>query len=129
MSFEERFREEFKSDAETILEDNLDRARGLFKYHDDGSIRVSDGVHSANGEIQVLVYLIAKRMMYEANEVENPRLSYDFFYDKLDMTDGSIRKSVQRLRDDSLAFSDDGDHEVVVENLPRAFDKIEETID
>lgn len=129
MSFEERFREEFKSDAETILEENLDRARGLFKYHDNGSIQLSDKVHEASGEIQVLVYLIARRMMHEANVVETPSITNEYFYNKLNVADSSVRNYIMRLRDDGLIISSDGEHQVVVENLPRAFDRIEGVIE
>lgn len=129
MSFEERFREEFKSDAETILEENLDRARGLFKYHEDGSIQLSDKVHEASGETQVLVYLIARRMMHEANVAETPSITNEYFYNKLNVADSSVRNYIMRLRDDGLIISSDGDHQVVVENLPRAFDRIDEVIE
>lgn len=129
MSFEERFREEFKSDAETILEENLDRARGLFKYHEDGSIQLSDKVHAASGEIQVLVYLIARRMMHEANVAETPSLTNEFFYSKLNVANSSVRNYIMRLRDDGLVISSEGEHQVVVENLPRAFDRIEGVIE
>lgn len=128
MSFEERFKEEFKSDAETILEENLDRARGLFKYHDDGSIQLSDKVHDAGGQMRALVYLIAKRMMHEANVADSPSLSNEYFYDKLEVADSSVRNYMMRLRDEGLVLTSDGEHQVVVENLPRAFDKIEDAI-
>jgi hypothetical protein len=129
MSFEERFREEFKSDAETILEENLDRASGLFKYHEDGSIQLADEVHEAGGEIQVLVYLIARRMMHEANVTDSPSLTNEYFYNKLNVANSSVRNYIMRLRDDGIIISSDGEHQVVVENLPRAFDKIEGVIE
>lgn len=129
MSFEERFREEFKSDAETILEENLNRAKGLFTYHEDGSIQLAGKVREAGGSTQVLVYLIARRMMFEADEADSPTLTNEYFYSKLSAADSSVRNYIMRLRDDGLVLSEEGEHQIVVENLPGALDKVEEAID
>lgn len=128
MSLGDDIREEFKADAETILEDNFRRAKGLFKYHEDGSIQLSDEVRDAPGRIGALVYLIAKRFMYEAEDSESATLSNEFFYDKFDVADSSIRGYLMQLRKAGVVRSENSEHEVIVENLPQAFDIIEEQI-
>lgn len=128
MSLGDDIREQFKADAESILEDNLHRANGLFKYHEDGSIQLADEVRNASGKVQVLVYLIARRLMYEAADAESTSLSNEYFYDKFDVADSSVRGYLMKLRDPQLIRTEAGEHEVVVENLPQAFDLIEEEI-
>lgn len=128
MSLEDEIRNQFKADAESILEDNLHRAKGLFKYHEDGSIQLSDEVRDASGKIRALVYLIAKRFVYEADDAESTTLNNEYFYDKFDVADSSVRGYLMNLREAKLIRTEGGEHEVVVENLPQAFDLIEDEI-
>lgn len=128
MSFSERFENKFRADAKSILEDSLERADGLFQYHDDGSIQLDESVRSVGAQTQALVYLIARRMMFEADKAETPSLSNDYFYDRLNVSESSVRNYIKNLRDDRLVQSNSGEHEVVVENLPRAFDVIDDAI-
>lgn len=129
MSLGERIQESFKAEEDTILENNLDRAQGLFQYHDDETINLAPEVREAPTKIQILVYLIAKRLIYEAEDAESKSLTYSYLYEKFDVADSSIRAYVKQLRDGSLIRSNDGEHSVVVENLPRAFDIIEAAIE
>lgn len=128
MSFSERFENKFRADARSILEDSLERADGLFQYHDDGSIQLDESVRRVGAQTQALVYLIARRMMFEAEKAETPSLSNDYFYDRLNVSESSVRNYIKNLRDDRLVQSNSGEHEVVVENLPRAFDVIDDTL-
>lgn len=131
MSLGDEIREEFKADGRTILKENIDRAKGLFQYHideanDDWSINISDAVRDTSTKVRILVYLIAKRLMFEAGDSESETLRNDYFYEKFDVAESSIRAYIMELRNDGLVRSEDGEHRIVVENLPRAFDLIED---
>lgn len=129
MALEDDIRDRFKADATSILEDNLDRVDGHFEYHDDGTIQLDREINEADREIQILVYLIAKRLMFEANDAEEPTLPYSYFYEKYSVDESTVRGSVKNLRDSSFITSESGEHEIIVENLPNMIDYIEEELD
>lgn len=128
MSFNERFEDRFRADASSILEDSLERADGLFEYHDDGTVQLSRDVRELGAEKQILVYLIARRLMFEAEIIDSPSLTNEYFYDRLGVSDSSVRNYIKNLRDEGLVRSSSGDHEIVVENLPQAFDIIDDAL-
>lgn len=129
MSLGEKIKDDFKADESTILSDNLDRAKGLFKYHNDGTISLSSSVRETPTKIRIIVYLIAKRLMFEADDAETESLTNSYFYDKFDVAESSIRAYIMDLRNDGLVRSEEGEHNIVVENLPRSFDMIEAAIE
>lgn len=129
MTLGEAIQDAFKTDAETILEDNLERLEGRFQYHEDGTVTPSPEIADAQGRVRMLTYIIAQRLMYEADDAESPGLDYEFFYELFDAKENTVQKWAQRLRDDKLIETEDDEHQLVPGNLPKAVDLIEHEIE
>lgn len=128
MSLGEDIRDRFNADSKSIIEDNLDRLDGYFKYHDDGTIQLDSRFNDTGRESQILVYLIARRLMFEADDAETQTLETPYFYGKFPVGDSAVRNSFVELRDAGFVKSDDGEHQIVVENLGKIVDAIQEDL-
>lgn len=125
-----QIREKFQEDTKSILEANLDRLDGMFRFHEDGTTELMNEYSELGGADTALLYLIAERVKYEGgiNEVEDPVVSNPEFYNLMpDKDESTVRGYLMNLRQEGLArkLEDDG-HQLVVERLPTAIDRIEE---
>lgn len=125
MSLEDKIQDRLVSDAETVLENHLDDVEEVLQLHQDGTIVIENGYRDVDGPMQVLIYLIGQRYAFEGGIAETPELSTGFFYGKFEASDRTVRNWLQKLRETGLAKkSGQSDHELVIENLPDALDRI-----
>ncbi|MCJ0618163.1 hypothetical protein JZX76_01055, partial [Haloarcula hispanica] len=68
MGLEERIQEEMYVDAESLLEDEFDRAKRLFDIYDDNTVAIADEFADADAKTEILVRLTAQQYVAEANE-------------------------------------------------------------
>jgi hypothetical protein len=130
MSIEEEIKDRFLADTESILEDNLDELEGWFQFHQDGTINLAPEIRKLKARDQMLVYLIAKRYASEAGISDSPVIENDFFYDRLDKSESTIRNYQSDFRDLGLIRSaEQGIHEITVESLPESIEHIKSTLD
>lgn len=129
MSLEDDIKDRFVSDTDSILEDCMDDLDGVFQFHGDGTIDVLGDYRQLDPKNLILVYLIAQRYKFEANMVDDPSLEYDYFYDVLsDKDQSTIRHYFGDLRDDGLIQKTPEGHQIVVERLRGAIDRIEAAV-
>ncbi|ELZ93955.1 hypothetical protein C440_10058 [Haloferax mucosum ATCC BAA-1512] len=80
-----------------------------------------------NPENRILIYFIAQRYAFEGELAEDDTIDTQFFYDRINRSDRSVRDYLQNLREDGLLKrSSKGTHHLVAENLPSAFERIED---
>jgi len=125
MNLEDKIKDQFLADSESILEDNLEALNGWFKFHGDGTIDLSSDIREIGAKHQILVYLVAQRYASETDLADDPGLDNNFFYSRFDKSDTTIRVYQKDLRDQSLIKSVNGIHEIIVENLPASIEHIE----
>jgi len=128
MSLEDKIKNQFLADTESILEDSLEALDGWFRFHGDGTINLSSDIRELKATSQILVYLIAKRYASEAGLLDNPGLNNEFLYSRFSQKEVTIRGYQKDLRDEGLIRSENGVHEIMVENLPRAIQRIEDEL-
>lgn len=126
MSLEDKIKDQFLADTESILEDSLEALDGWFRFHSDGTTNLSPEIRELSAKNQMLVYLIAERYASEADLAENSGLDNNFFYSRFSQKEGTIRNYQKALRDEGLIQTEGGTHEITVENLPKAIQRIEE---
>jgi hypothetical protein len=127
MSLEDEIQDRLVTDAESILQDNLERVENLFELHGDGTIKITDEYRNLDPENRMLIYLIGQRYAKEGNMADEETLSTEFFYDRIDRGKRTIRGYLQELRDTGLVTKEgQSDHLVIAETLPKALDRIEE---
>lgn len=129
MSLEDEIHGRLVVDAESILQANLDRVERLFQLYDDGAIDLNEDCRQADPDIQILVYFIAQKFSSEANITETDELSTEFFYQRLDRSERTIREYLQGHRESGLTTkTGKSEHRLIAENLPGALDEIEGSI-
>lgn len=126
MTLEDEIQERLVADTESILADNLDRVEELFQFHSDGTIDINAEYRKVAPKNRILIYLIAQRFAKEGNIAEEDSLATDFFYERFDRAERTIRNDIQGLRDEGLISKDGRNrHRIIVENIPDALDRIE----
>lgn len=128
MSLEDKIKERFLADTESILEDSLDALDGWFQFHGDGTIDLSSDIRELGTKYQILVYLIAQRYASETDLADDPGLDNEFFYTRFDKEEATIRGYQKDLRDDRLIRTNQGIHEIVFENLPLSISIIQSSL-
>jgi len=130
MSLEDEIQDRLVADTESILQNNLDRVEELFQLHRDGTIDISEKYRNLDPENRMLIYLIAQRFAMEGNIAEEDTVDSEFFYERVDRGDRTIRDYLQNLREAGLATKEGrSDHGLIVENLPDALDRLEDAVD
>jgi len=130
MSLENEINDRFVVDSESILQDNLDRTEGLFSLYEDGTINISDEVREVSPEIQLLTYFIAQRFLMEGGMSEEDKLGTDYFYERINRSDRTVREYLQQLREAGLITKESqSEHRLIVENLPNTLNRIERSIE
>ena len=126
MTLEEEIQDRLVADTESILEDNLDQVEQLFQLHSDGTIDINEDYRDVSPENQALIYLIAQRFAKEGNIADEDTIETEFFYERFDRGDRTVREDLQSIRETGL-ISKEGrsTHRLIVENLPEALDRIE----
>lgn len=130
MSLKEKAEDMLVTDSENILESNLERVRNILQLHGDGTIDLDDNVLDSDGEIQILGYLIGQEFAEIIDRAEENHLETSFFYDRLEIAERTVRNRLKSLREDGLIKDKaQGKYQIVVENLPKALDRIEEEME
>ena len=125
MSLKDEIRNRFQSDVESILESHLDDVEGMFQFLEDDAIELADECREASVEAQILLYLIARRYQAEAELVDTKSIEYPDMYGRFPEKDEStIRGYFMNLRNNGFARKSEEGHELVVERLPEAIDRI-----
>lgn len=129
MSLEDKIQDRLVADAGSVLENNLDRVENLFKLHDDGTITLYDDYRDTEPLVRMLIYFVAQRFAMEGGIAEEDTLSNEFFYDRIDRTESTIRNYLQELRDGGFVKKvGKSDHRIIAENLPKTLERIEEGV-
>lgn len=129
MSLRDEIRNRFQSDVESILEDQLDNAQGMFEFLEDGTIELGNGYREASIEDQILLYIIARRYQHEGELIDTKSVEYPEIYTRFPKKDEStIRGYFMNLRNDGFARKADGGHELVVERLPEALERLKSAV-
>ncbi|RYJ08281.1 hypothetical protein ELS19_17145 [Halogeometricum borinquense] len=127
MTLKDHIQSELVVDEESILEANLERVKPLFDLFNDGTINIAEEYRSLSPENRILIYLIGQRYAFEGELIEDDSIGTQFFYERIDRSDRSIRDYLQNLREDGLlAKPSQGTHQLVAENLPSALERIED---
>lgn len=126
MSLEEEIQDRLVADAESILQDNLNQVEDLFQLHSDGTININGRYRDVGPETQMLIYLVAQRFAKEGNLTDEDTLKTDFFYERINRKERTIRDYLQSLREDGMVTKvGRSSHRLIVENLPDTLDRIE----
>lgn len=126
MSLEDEIQNRLIADTESILENNLGRVENLFQFHQDGTIDLHDDCRDLGPADQMLVYLIAYRYAEEGGLVEEDTIETEFFYERIDRKERTVREHLQSLRESGLATKEGrSTHRLIVENLPKALNRLE----
>lgn len=129
MSLDEDVKERFLADTETILEAHLDDLEGMFRFHEDGTIEILGQYRNLSPVNQTLLYLIARRYQYEAGLAESDSMPYDESYGLFpEKGNSTVRGYFMNLRQDGFARKSEDGHQLVVERLPEAIDRIESNV-
>lgn len=127
MTLKDYIQNELVVDEESILEANLERIKPLFDLFNDGTINIADEYRGLSPENRILIYFIGQRYAFEGELVEEDSMDTQFFYERIDRSDRSIRDYLQNLREDGLLSTPgQGTHKLVAENLPSALERIED---
>lgn len=130
MTLDEEIRNRFVSDAETILEAHLDDLEGMFEFHEDGTMELLGDYRGMKPEDKILLIMIARRYQYEGGLADDPFLPYSEFYSRFpDKDESTIRGYFMNLRGDRFVRKDESGHELVVERLPSAIERINKKVD
>jgi hypothetical protein len=130
MSLEDEIQDRLVADTESILQNNLDRVENLFQLHGDGTVDISGEYRDVGPENRMLIYLIAQRFAEEGNIADEDTVGSEFFYERVDRKERTIREYLQNLREAGLATKEGkSHHRLVVENLPDALDRLEDAVD
>ncbi|WP_143085738.1 hypothetical protein [Halogranum rubrum] len=129
MTLEDKIQNRLVADTESILEDNLDRVEKLFQFHSDGTIDIQPQYRDITPQNRIMIYFTAQRFAKEGNISDTDTLDTDFFYERFDRGERTIRNDLQALRESGF-ISKDGrsSHRIVVENLPKVLTQIEEDV-
>lgn len=128
-SLEEEIQNRFVVDEGSVIESNLNRVDGLFELYEDGTIVVDDEYRNGDAKTQILIYLIGQRFAEVGGISGEDTLSTDYFYEKIDKSDRTVRDYLQELREAGLTTKEgQSTHRLVTENLPDALDRIESAV-
>jgi len=128
MSLEDKIQEELVTDAETVLESEIDEVSEFFHLHQDGTIVIESEYREIDTKRRILIYIIGQRYVKEGDLAESDTLSSSYFYHRFDGSDRTIRNRLQDLREDGLITKDgQSDHRLVMENLPDSIDYIQQS--
>lgn len=129
MSLEEEIKDRFLTDSKTILQAHLDDLEGMFQFHEDGTIELPDPYRQLHPQDRILLYLIARRYQFEGGLAESDAMPYSEIYEVFPQKDKStVRGYFMKLRESGFARNGDEGHEVVVERLPEAIDRIKSAV-
>lgn len=130
MSLEDEIQDRLVADTESILQNNLDRVGNLFQFHGDSTVDINEEYRDIDPENRMLIYLIAQRYAKEGNIADEDTVNTNFFYERINRKERTIRKYLQSLREDGLATKQGrSSHQLVVENLPKALDQLEAAVE
>jgi len=127
MGLEDRIEEEMMVDTESRLEEHFEEANQLFRIFQNGSIDIEEDFEDASWRERVLIHLIGHRYAFEGNKVESPGLPYEYFYDRFDVGDSTIREYMNELADDLIVEKDGETDEwrLLPDNLSEVLDRTE----
>lgn len=127
MGLEDRIEEEMVVDTESRLEEHFEEANQLFRIFQNGSIDIEEDFEDASWRERVLIHLVGRRYAFKGNKVESPGLTYEYFYDRLDVADSTIRDHMNELASDLIVEKDKETDEwqLLPDNLAEALDRIE----
>lgn len=126
MSLEDEIQDRLVADAESILQDNLDRVEDLFQLHEDGTVSIDEEYRDVDPENQILIYLVAQRFAEEGGLADDDALETEYFYERIDRKERTIRSYLQNHRESGLVTKEgQSSHRIVVENLPQTLDRVE----
>lgn len=129
MALDEEIRDRFVTDTETILEAHLDDLDGMFQFHEDGTLELLGEYRDLRPRNKILLYLIAKRYKYEGGLADTGSVEYSEIYPRFpDKKDSTVRGYFMDLRKDGFATKSDTGHELSVERLPEAIERIESEV-
>jgi len=130
MALEDRIQDEMYVDTESLLEDEFERAKALFDIYEDNTIALADDVTDLGPTERILTRLVAQQYVAEADDDPVPSLSYDYFYERIDKGNSTVRNYFSSLVDDGLVVKaeEQGEHELVVERLDDVLDRIESAL-
>lgn len=129
MSLKDEIQNRFKSDVESILADQIGEVEGMFEFHEDGTIELGSKYRELNIENQILLYLIARRYQYEGDLADTKSIEYGEMYTRFPKKDEStIRGYFMNLRNDGFARKSDEGHEMVVERLLEAVNRLKSAV-
>lgn len=127
MGLEDRIKEGMYVDTESLLDDEFDRAQELFDIYEDHTVAVSESVLATGREEVILAHLVAWQYIAEANDDQTAGLSYDYFYERIDASESTIRGDFSDFVDAGLVRENgEGNKELVVEQLSEALRRIED---
>lgn len=131
MDLGERVAEEMYVDTESILEEEFDRAKDLYDIYGDNKVVLDDRISEASPQARIITHLLAQQYVSVANEDEGPTLSYDYFYERFDKDDSTIRHYFGDLVNEGLVkkTEEQGHHSLVIERTSDVIDRIISEID
>jgi len=129
MNLEDEIQDRLVADTESILQNNLDQVEELFRLHRDGTIDISEKYRDVGPANRMLIYLIAQRFSKEGNIADEDTVDSEFFYERIDRKERTIRDYLQNLREAGLATKESrSSHRLVVENLPDALERLKHAV-
>jgi DNA-binding transcriptional ArsR family regulator len=127
MSLENKIQDRLVTDDESILESNLEAVEQLFQLHGDGTININPLYRGISETAEILIYFIGQRYAFEGNLAEDDTLDSDFFYERIDKSDRTVRDYLQDLRESGFITKEgQGTHQLITENLPGALGRIKD---
>jgi hypothetical protein len=130
MTLEDKIQDRLVTDDESILESNLEAVEQLFQLHEDGTINIQPPYRAVSEKMQILIYLIGQRYAFEGGLADSDQVNSEYFYERIDKSDRTVRNYLQDLRDPGLAAKEgQGSHRLIAENLPDALDRINSETD
>lgn len=125
MGLEDRISDEMVRDAESILDDQFERANQHLSLTESGEVvpEADDG----RWKDRLFLELIGRRYACKAGLVQTPSCVYDEIYELVSKDESTVRKYVNELQDDWLVSKseDSGEWQAVVRRLPEALDRVE----
>ena len=129
MGLRDRIQDEMYVNTESLLEEEFERTQKFFDIYEDNTVVLTEGLTNVGSEEQILIHLIAWQYIAEANGDETSGLSYDYFYERIDAGDSTIRGYFSNFVDEGIVReNEEGNRELVVERLGEVISKIESEI-
>jgi DNA-binding transcriptional ArsR family regulator len=128
MSDKDEFRDRFGAEGGSIIEDHMDQVEGWFRY-DEQMIVLKREIRELSTKHQLYVYLLAKKMMTEAEVLDSSVTAYDELYEVMRVDDSTVRHSITDLREEGLITTTDGGHDVVPPLVPDGIGDVAAALD